>query len=299
MSEDKKLISEITNKKRSKKEYASKQILTSKLYQAIISNNLEEAKDCIKKGAYIDVENTITNAVILSAQYGRKRILRYLIGLGVNVDCKDLMGATPLMWASFSRKIDIANMLIDAGADINVPDGEYAATPLIWWTANCNDEFGLIENLLNQGANPLYRDIQGKTAIEHAKENSIWDTADKLEKYSKRLQNLKSKLTVRFAILKKYEKKVRTEAIGYEKVLKAFEIEYGNIKELIENGATIDCGMVETLKFCAEYYDDQFIRDICAKEDKYEDMRARAKRTQRRIRNRQTSKDCLELGIFE
>ncbi len=51
--------------------------------------------------------------------YKYKEIIRQLIKEGVNVNCKDSYGNTPLMYASEYGCINVVEMLVKAGADVN------------------------------------------------------------------------------------------------------------------------------------------------------------------------------------
>lgn len=45
---------------------------------------------------------------------------------------RDKSGATPLHYAALDGQHEIARLLIERGADINSPDGEFGATPAGW-----------------------------------------------------------------------------------------------------------------------------------------------------------------------
>lgn len=250
-------------------------IMTNRLHHAITKNNFEEVKRCIKNGAVIDLTGNI-NAVILAAQFGRKKILEYLLNLGADVDCSDLMGATPLMWASYSDSTKVANMLLEYGADINLPDTETGATPLIWWVVNSSGEIDKVANLVEQGADIFYRDGNNKNCLDYAVENCCVDLVEYLKEEQKRQTELKIKLSNKFEFLKRLATKVKKKSIGYILVLDDFRRVFKDFKNMLTSGINIDDYMVYVLKFCAEYFQDDDIRLLCNNRILYKRRRSRA-----------------------
>ena len=47
------------------------------------------------------------------------KIVKDLINSGHDVNCKDYMQWTPLLWATYSKNIPMIKLLIDSGADIH------------------------------------------------------------------------------------------------------------------------------------------------------------------------------------
>uniref|UniRef100_A0A7N8XKW3 Ankyrin repeat and sterile alpha motif domain containing 3 n=1 Tax=Mastacembelus armatus TaxID=205130 RepID=A0A7N8XKW3_9TELE len=82
----------------------------------------------------------------------------------VNLDCKNIGGWTPLMYASYIGHDNIANLLLEAGVDVNAttPKG---LTPLML-AASCGNE-SIAYFLLQQGAELELRDSRGWTALFH------------------------------------------------------------------------------------------------------------------------------------
>lgn len=280
-----KIIQKMTKSRKKKDDSMSIHVLTNRLYKAIQDDNMEEAKFCVENGAFIDIENKTVNAMILAAQLGRKNILNYLIECGAKIDCKDLMGATPLMWASYSDNKEIANILIDNGADVNLPDGEYGATPLIWWTVNSSGEYDRLENLISQGANVSYRDVTGKSAADHAIENSSPEIATILDKLKDKQLHLNKSLVKPFNTIKKFANQLENLSLDCEELQNELKSSYLDFKDKLSLGAIIDSSMLDVLEYCANYYNDESMRELCEKQREYKDMRCRAKKMQRRIKN--------------
>ncbi len=58
--------------------------------------------------------------------------VRLLLDLGADVNAKDRGGATPLHWAAYAGAMEMAELLIARGAEIDVRDRNYHSSPLGW-----------------------------------------------------------------------------------------------------------------------------------------------------------------------
>jgi ankyrin repeat protein len=89
-----------------------------------------------------------------------------LIVLGANLDWQDeKWDWTPLHWAAWYGRVEIARMLIDAKADLNL-QGEYGWTPL-----HAAVKYGSVEivrMLIDAGADVNLQDEDGKLPYELA-----------------------------------------------------------------------------------------------------------------------------------
>jgi ankyrin repeat protein len=85
---------------------------------------LNLVNDLIVLGANLDWqdEEYDETTLHLTAYYGRVEIARMLIDAKADVNVQDDGGCTPLRMGAFYGEVEIVRMLIDAGADVNVQD---------------------------------------------------------------------------------------------------------------------------------------------------------------------------------
>jgi hypothetical protein len=66
-----------------------------------------------------------------ACQYGRTKVVAFLLGLGVKVDAMP-HGITGLHWAAYTARVDIVKMLLARKAPVDLRDGRHRGTPLGW-----------------------------------------------------------------------------------------------------------------------------------------------------------------------
>jgi ankyrin repeat protein len=101
-------------------------------------NDLEELMNAIKLG---DVDQV-------------RRILDANTEL---VHARDELGATPLHYAAFDGQQEIAELLLDRGADINSRDNKFCATPAGWAIEYLREHGGYLGIELNDFAHAIER----------------------------------------------------------------------------------------------------------------------------------------------
>ena len=138
------------------------------IFHAIKQFNLQKVEKILAEGAY---PNQIKNemfyirplheAVIAAGEGGPIEMIKLLLKYkaDINATHPDLEGGTPLLVALFNNFVDIAQFLLDAGADPNISsdEGNY---PLHWSVDNNNLE--ITKFLLAKGA---WRTIDEFSAI--------------------------------------------------------------------------------------------------------------------------------------
>lgn len=92
------------------------------LAQAIVHDDVVLARQLVDAG--VDVNGRVFGAtpLHLSAEYGRSEIAQILLDRGAEVDSIDNPGRTPLLWAAANRHSGVAQLLLSRGADVNRDD---------------------------------------------------------------------------------------------------------------------------------------------------------------------------------
>ncbi len=84
---------------------------------------------------------------------------------GADIEARDEIGRTALIWSAFQDHAPMLAYLIDQGADVNALD-QRGRTPLIWAAIAGRD--ASVDTLLENGADPAIVDADGKTAASYA-----------------------------------------------------------------------------------------------------------------------------------
>jgi serine/threonine-protein phosphatase 6 regulatory ankyrin repeat subunit B len=102
--------------------------------------------------------------------------VRALIAHGADVNAKGKDGATALMAAAADGATDSLLALLDAGADLHARS-EFGRTPLI--VAVRNAEADAVRLLLARGARVADQDLEGKTALAHARDIDAGEASER------------------------------------------------------------------------------------------------------------------------
>ena len=111
----------------------------------------------------VTTSTAATDLRLVSAVRSRdKEAVRTLVKQRVDVNALQGDGTTALSWAAHWNDLDVADLLIGAGANANLAN-EYGVTPL--WEACNNASAAMVEKLLKAGANPNAILRAGETAL--------------------------------------------------------------------------------------------------------------------------------------
>lgn len=108
------------------------------------------------------------NALIRAVSEGRRDIVKVLLAAKADVNARGLktyLGASPIFLASSVGAIEVMEMLLRSGADINLANVQ-GVTPLM---DAAYGSLSMVKLLLKHGANPGLRDENGNTAIKIAR----------------------------------------------------------------------------------------------------------------------------------
>lgn len=105
-----------------------------------------------------------------------------LIQRGIDVNAKNLKGATPLHYAGVYQIAAIAQLILDHGGNFEIAD-EHGNTPL--WTAvfNARGKYDVVDVLLTKGARTIARlkNKHGRSPIDFAKQIGDTELVKRLE----------------------------------------------------------------------------------------------------------------------
>src|SRR5688572_19024731 len=117
-------------------------------------------------GAVLVLAATTTASVadlplVTAAKSGDASAVRRLLQQRVDVDGSEPDGTAALHWAVHGERVDIADLLIRAGAKVNAAN-RYGATPL--WLAAVSGNAAMLQLLLEAGADANAANADGETA---------------------------------------------------------------------------------------------------------------------------------------
>jgi len=138
------------------------------LLAASSNGDVLEVKRLLKEGVDInarfggDGETSLHRA----ASAGRVEVARVLLDAGANPNATTSEGATPLLEASYKGYVDIAKLLLERGANVNAAEKRHGFTPLQEAIRKGNVE--LVKLLLDGGADMHSKTIDGRDAFARA-----------------------------------------------------------------------------------------------------------------------------------
>ena len=98
----------------------------------------------------------------IAAMNGNLQIAAILIKAGAHIDLKDKLGNTPLHYAAERNHVELAQLLLDLGAAVD-PQNRNGMTPLMLAASHGNAD--IVRALLAKGADPRLTDFTGRDAI--------------------------------------------------------------------------------------------------------------------------------------
>lgn len=113
-------------------------------------------------GLKSSISRELVDRIVGAALNNRADVVRFMLGVGWPVNAMGKDGVTALHWAAFHGNAEMARVLLQAGAPIDITDNTHHALPLGWatfgsrhgWYASSGDYTGVVRLLLDAGATP-------------------------------------------------------------------------------------------------------------------------------------------------
>ena len=134
-------------------------------YQAIRNNDLTQLRAILDKGTPVDLRDTRGNTPLMhAASVGSLEAMKMLLKAGADVNAKNGLDATSLVWAASNP--EKAKLLIEAGAAVNVIT-KMQRTPLMM-AASTPGNTATVKLFIEKGADATPADVRGHTALVDA-----------------------------------------------------------------------------------------------------------------------------------
>jgi len=156
-----------TNEIKKTKPAEIKKITQQELVQAALDGKTSPIETALKQGYSVDKPDTEKRTLLMYAAFnGHTNVIQLLITAGANANATDKTGSTALMFAASGKNLPAVKLLLKNKAKINTIDSNEHWTPLMW--AAAEGQVDVVNYLLEKGANPLLKDIDGDTAESFA-----------------------------------------------------------------------------------------------------------------------------------
>jgi len=117
-------------------------------------------------GEHIEAKHGSFTALLQASIHGRLDIVDVLLNHGADINSGDATDWSPLFWASLQGHANVVQFLLERGADVNKPTRQSKMTPL--HAASRPGHLEVVRILLAHGADVQIRTRHGETALQAA-----------------------------------------------------------------------------------------------------------------------------------
>ncbi|MCY7297523.1 ankyrin repeat domain-containing protein [Alteromonas sp. a30] len=159
-----------------------------RMHNAVKRGDVARVKALLKDGVSANIKNEKdTSPMELAVVYGCFECLEELIKNGGDVNETDKRGEESLIFLSLSQhRFPYLKLLVKNGAEVNTQDS-MGYTPLI--SAIVLSQYDMAEFLLNSGADPTLANNTGKTPLDYLREDKITPEFEQYE-YRKKVRKI-------------------------------------------------------------------------------------------------------------
>jgi hypothetical protein len=138
------------------------------LFEAVVKNQMDEAREMIKRGVGLNFERKDETTLIVAIRYRRVEMARMLLEAGADPEfAESQYGGTPLRWAVQMTDIDTLKLLIDKyKVNVNQPS-KNKISPL-HTAADFGQDDRVTKILLDAGANANVLNDEGQSPLDNA-----------------------------------------------------------------------------------------------------------------------------------
>ncbi len=148
--------------------------------EAAFEGNTVWVAEALENEMLVDQRNKENRtALMLAAFNGHTETLQVLLNAGADVTLRDSSGRTPLMFASTGPFPSAVRLLLKNGSEVNAVDSLEHFSALMF--AAGEGLSPIVELLLEAGADPTLKDVDGDTAANFARLRSFTALADQLD----------------------------------------------------------------------------------------------------------------------
>lgn len=128
-------------------------LLTNRLFNGINANDLEMVRHAIHKGANLHSPRNSMTPMMYAAHEGRIEIMEMLLQAGADINGLNYDGNIPLFFASINRQLDAIDWMLAHGADPNI---RFNSGRSVLSAVCMHGHHDVLRKLLDAGAKPIF-----------------------------------------------------------------------------------------------------------------------------------------------
>ncbi len=148
------------------------------LISAVLHNRKDTVKYLLDNGADPNEASYLGSPLFIASKYGFYDIAKMLILAGAEPEFENKAGTSILIEAVKNKHLEVVQLLVDAGADIENEDSFYGRTPIFFAAQNGDKE--ILAYLIESGASVNQKDVNMNDPLSLASEGGFPEIIDLL-----------------------------------------------------------------------------------------------------------------------